>query len=98
METTRIEELRRYQANSRRIQRWSLRGLVAGVATGLAAGAIAGAAVGLPIAALAAIVGGAGFWITRGHIEEFEQQLRVNVRDSGHADVRAPGRRRPRGV
>lgn len=76
MERTRIEELRRYQANSRRIQRWSVRGLVAGVVLGFLVAAIAGAHIGLPLAAVAVIVGGAGFWITRGHIEEFEPQLR----------------------
>lgn len=80
MEAARIEELRRYQASSRRIQRWSLRGLVAGVAAGVLAGAVVGAEVGLPVAALAGIVGGAGFWITRGHIEEFEQQMRARAR------------------
>ena len=80
MERTRIEELRRYQANSRRVQRWSVRGLVAGVVAGLLVAAIAGAHVGLPLVALAAIIGGAGFWITRGHIEEFEQQLRARGR------------------
>jgi ammonia channel protein AmtB len=76
MDVTRTQELRRYQANSRRIQQWSLRGLVAGVAAGLVGAVVVGAEVGLPIAALAGIVGGAGWWITRGHIEEFEQQLR----------------------
>lgn len=76
----RIEELRRYQANSRRIQRWSLRGLGLGVGAGALAGAVFGLGIGLPIAALAVIVGGAGAWITRGHIEEFEQQLRARSR------------------
>ncbi|HUQ02184.1 MAG TPA: hypothetical protein VM261_06780 [Kofleriaceae bacterium] len=80
MDTTRIQELRRYQANSRRIQEWSLRGLVAGVVLGLLAAIIVSPAIGLPIAAIAAIVGGAGWWITRGHIEEFEQQLRAGGR------------------
>lgn len=31
MEATRIAELRRYQANSRRIQTWSVRGLIVGI-------------------------------------------------------------------
>ena len=80
MEPPRIEELRRYQASSRRIQRWSVRGLIAGLLGAVITGAVAGVQVGLPLAALAGIVGGAGFWITRGHIEEFEQQLRARGR------------------
>jgi hypothetical protein len=52
MDVTRTQELRRYQANSRRIQQWSLRGLVAGVAAGLVGAVVVGAEVGLPIAAL----------------------------------------------
>lgn len=80
MDSARIEQLHRYQARSRRIQRWSLRALVAGVGAGLVGGAALGVQVGLPIAAIAVIVGGAGFWITRGHIEEFEQQLRARRR------------------
>lgn len=65
-----------YQAKSRRIQRVLLRALAIGLPIALLA-AIAGAAkIALPLAALIAIVCGAGWWITRGHIEEFEQQLR----------------------
>lgn len=80
MDPARIEELRRYQASSRRIQRWSLRAMAAGLGAGAVVGAVLGAQVGLPVAAIAVIVGGAGFWITRGHIEEFEQQLRARRR------------------
>lgn len=35
----------------------------------------AGTAVALGLAALAAIVGGAGVWITQGHITDFQRQL-----------------------
>jgi hypothetical protein len=69
-------QLRAYQANSRRIQRRLLRVLVVGLALAFV-GLIAGAGdVALPFAALVTIVCGVGWWITRGHIEEFEQQLR----------------------
>jgi hypothetical protein len=69
-------QLRAYQAKSRRIQTVLLRVLVAGLVLA-AIGALAGAGrVALPMAALVTIVCGVGWWITRGHIEEFEQQLR----------------------
>ena len=40
------------------------------------AGAVGGVHVYLVIAALTAIVSGAGLWITHGHIEDFRKQLR----------------------
>jgi hypothetical protein len=71
-----IDQLRAYQAKSRRIQQLLLRVLVAGLALAVI-GALAGAgSVAFPLAVLVAIVCGVGWWITRGHIEEFEQQLR----------------------
>jgi hypothetical protein len=80
VEASRIAELRSYLAKRRQIQTWSVRGLVAGVVLAAILGVAAGVAIWLPIAALSAIIGGAGFWITRGHIEELEQQLRARGR------------------
>ena len=69
-------QLRAYQAKSRRIQQLLLRVLIAGLVLA-AIGALAGAgSVAFAMAVLVTIVCGVGWWITRGHIEEFEQQLR----------------------
>jgi hypothetical protein len=69
-------QLRAYQAKSRRIQQTLLRVLVAGLVLAFI-GVLGGAGhVAFPLGVLVAIVCGVGWWITRGHIEEFEQQLR----------------------
>ncbi len=80
MDPRSVEQLRAYQARSRQVQRWLLRGLLSGLAVAgiLALAGVMGAA--LPVAAVAGIVAGCGFWITHGHIEEFEQQLRARAR------------------
>jgi hypothetical protein len=74
---TRRESLTEYVKNSRSVQR-SMRwiGLVGlGLALCLLLGG-AGRSIAVGVAALVAIVVGAGLWITQGHIADFEQQLR----------------------
>ena len=70
--------LRRDLDASRRVQRRLRWILAAGAA--LAVALLAGGATGtaaLAVATVTAVVVGAGFWITHGHIAEFERGLRA---------------------
>lgn len=82
-------EMERHIANSRRVRRRVVR-----VALCIAAVAVVLLVTGmgtqwwLGAAALAAIVGGSGVWITHGHIAEFEKMLREPTRLSGRPTPR----------
>jgi hypothetical protein len=70
------ETLGGYLTSSRAVQRtMSWIGAI-GIGLGLCFWVGGAGWFGLAVAALAAIVGGAGVWITQGHIADFEQQLR----------------------
>jgi len=77
-------EVQRHVANSRAVRKRVVR-----VALCIAAVALVFLVTGmstrwwLGTAALAAIVGGSGVWITHGHIAEFERMLREPTRLSG---------------
>jgi hypothetical protein len=77
MPEDRRQLLEGYIANSkstRRIALWFAG--IGGALAILAKAAGAGTGVFLAIAMISALVGGVGAWITFGHIEEFEKELR----------------------
>jgi hypothetical protein len=71
-----LDVLRRDLAASRRVQRRLRWILAAGAALAIVLLA-AGSTGALAVATVTAIVVGAGFWITQGHIAEFERGLRA---------------------
>lgn len=73
----RRDELHRHLANSRKVRQLVVRigAAIGAVGLGLWLGG-AGTTIGLGVAALGAIVGGSGAWVTHGHIAEFQHQLR----------------------
>jgi hypothetical protein len=83
MPEDRRDQLEAYIANSKSTRRVALWFAAIGAALAVLAKA-AGASTGvfLAIAMVAALVGGVGSWITFGHIEEFEKELRSLRRSS----------------
>ncbi len=89
---TRRETLAEFLASSRAVQRtmWWIGAIGLGIALCLWLGGAGGRAF-VAVGALAAIVSGAGLWITQGHIADFEQQLRDLDRRTGRAPSRPRG-------
>lgn len=87
------EELRRHVANSRAVRRRVVRAAlaIAGLALVLLLTG-SGTRWWLGTAALAAIIGGSGVWITHGHIAEFERLLREPTPLSGRPTARGSRR------
>jgi hypothetical protein len=76
-DAARRQQLEGYIANSRRVRRRAIRLGIALLALALVLRlAGAGPAAFFTVALVAAVIGGAGAWITWGHVQDFEKELR----------------------